>query len=68
MALYQGLTVDETEQVMLHINLPDLIHVGTVERKWIEVPGMLSLTKFVIYNRIINLQLGAKLHRTFFLT
>jgi len=57
MALYQDLTVDEIEQMMLHINLPNQIHVGTVERKRIEVPGMLSLTKSVIYNRIINLQL-----------
>ena len=26
-----GLSVDEIEQMMLHINLPDQIHVGTVE-------------------------------------
>jgi len=49
MALYQGLTADEIEQMMLHINLPDQIHVGTVERKRIEVPGMLSLTKSLLF-------------------
>jgi len=49
MVLHQGLTVDEIEQMMLHINLPDQIHVGTAERKRIEVPGMLSLTNKVCY-------------------
>jgi hypothetical protein len=57
MALYQGLTVDEIEQMMLHINLPGQIHVGAVERKWIEVLGMLNMTKSVTYNRIIHFQL-----------
>jgi len=49
MVLYQGLTVDEIEQIMLHINLPDQIHVGTAERKWIEVPGLITLTNKVCY-------------------
>jgi hypothetical protein len=49
MALYQGLTVDEIEQMMLHINLPDQIHVGTAESKQIEVPGMLGLTNKVLF-------------------
>jgi len=49
MALYQGLTVDEIEQMMLHMNLPDQSHVGTVEKKQIEVPQMLRLTNKVCY-------------------
>lgn len=42
---YQGLTVYETGHVMFHINLPDQIHVGTVEKKVFRSPRYVQSDK-----------------------